>query len=304
MSVKNASLATLREDLKVGFGLAAKNIISFVLAMVGVLIVAGLLLAVIVICMIAVILIAAGGTPGIIQLFITLSIQWNASAGVIVIGTALLVVLPVLLPFFVAGGAIFGMGREVIESNGTTVEGVFVWYKSKFVPLALGGIIAFLIEIGPPALLSLVLASTSAGVVVDGPLVVLSVFSAVWWLLTSGMLSMLFPAIIDGHSVIEALRVSIRLATKYVDRVLSTWLALVIMAALLASPLLLLSLPFGPFFHPLGAGSYAVLFGIVFVFLLVPAASITLNRVYLILSGEDHARREDDTPGIDIVGGV
>ncbi|MHA1742165.1 MAG: hypothetical protein ACTSVD_08750, partial [Candidatus Thorarchaeota archaeon] len=118
MSVKNASLATLREDLKVGFGLAAKNIISFVLAMVGVLIVAGLLLAVIVICMIAVILIAAGGTPGIIQLFITLSIQWNASAGVIVIGTALLVVLPVLLPFFVAGGAIFGMGREVIESNG------------------------------------------------------------------------------------------------------------------------------------------------------------------------------------------
>ncbi len=304
MSVKNASPATLLEDLKVGFRLAAKNIVSFVLAMVGVLIVTGLLLAVIAVCMIAVVLVAAGGIAGVVQLLTTISIQWNASTGAIAVGTTLLVVLPILLPFFVAGGAIFGMGREVIESSGTTVEGVFVWYKSKFVPLALGGVAAFLMEVGPPALLAIILAASSIGTVTDGPLVLLSVFSVVWWLMMSGMLSMLFPAIIDGHSVTDALRESFRLATRYFDRVFSTWFAFVVIVGVIAAPLALLSTPLAPLFEPVAAGGYALVFALVFVFLIVPAASITLNRVYLILSGEEAVMATEETPEIGVVGGV
>ena len=56
--------------------------------------------------------------------------------------------LPFLAPFMVAIGAMFGLGREIVESEGTSAEGVFTWYKKKFFSLAGGGLVLFIVVVG------------------------------------------------------------------------------------------------------------------------------------------------------------
>ncbi len=306
MSNKNAGFRVLLKDVGVGVRFALRNIISFVLGILGVLIVAGLLISLIVVVIVAVVI----GLAGDIHTLMVGLMQFFQSVGSIpsyvVVGTVLLFVLPILLPAFVASGAIFGMGREVIETNGTNAGGVLTWYRRKFVPLSIGGAIYFLMIVGPPIAVMYLLGAPTAGVVTDGPLVILAVFSAVWFLVVSGMLSMMFPAIIDGHSPLEALGLSLQLSRTYFDRVFSTWYAYVVITALLMLPMMLFQghHPGPPMLDPV-LGAYNVIAMLFSIFVVLPAATISLSRVYLILtgeSGEDESGAEAEEPDIDLVG--
>ncbi|MFX1415428.1 MAG: hypothetical protein ACFFC0_01400, partial [Promethearchaeota archaeon] len=224
--MKDASVGNFIEDLKVSFKFAVRNVVSFFLAMLGVLLVTAIILLCVVFT-VTIPLFFAVGLDAIIDFFVSLVEPFPPADATALLGLILFIILPILAPLFVAFGALFGMAREIVESEGTSAEGVFTWYRRKFFSLAAGGIILFLIVIGPLGLAVwwiLVYYPMPFGM----PLhieIILEATAVVWLVMSSGMLSMVFPSIIDGHSALGAVKESVGLCWKYFDRVISTWLA-------------------------------------------------------------------------------
>ncbi len=234
---------------------------------------------------------------------------------------AVMFALPFIAPFMVAIGAMFGMGREIVESEGTSAEGVFTWYKKRFLSLAGGGIVLFLFIIGPLlavlvlggsiygdqfwniALISVGSANTA------NPIIIGLLF--IWFAISTGLLSMLFPSIIDGYSVFESIKRSLRLSFEYFDRVFGVWLAFLLVLGVLAGPLFLIPMILG-FSGPLMVIASAILIiyaipaAIILVFFYLPAMTIGLTRVYMILTADDddYETHLEDTSGPSFIGGV
>lgn len=310
MSNKNASFGVLIEDLKVSFRFAAKNILSFLLGMIGVLIVT-LIVMIIGFAIIAIpLLVSLGGPVGFVAFFESLGVVLeSAFAPQLNPATATLGFLAIMLmmtPFFVAIGVVFGMGREIVESAGTSAEGVFVWYRRKFFSLAGGGIAMFLIITMP---LILVYGSFYlAGIVVTGiPAAILASLSTFWLVLSSGMMTLVFPGIIDNHSVIDATRRSIRLSLRYFDRVYSTWLAFILIIIFMFAPLVLAIAAFAqpmPGLNMVAPAVYAIVAMFALVLIVLPALVIALSRLYMILSGIEVSSISQDEPDVSLIGGM
>jgi hypothetical protein len=132
--------------------------------------------------------------------------------------------------------------------------------------------------------------------------------SVVWVFFSVGFLSMLFPAIIDGYSPLVAARISIKMGWRYFDRVFATWLGILGMIVLPFAPLvLLIPTSMSPLLmEPIGIALavYALPMMIIMVLVLLPAAAITLSRVYLILSAIEPNTVEDEHPDLRFVGGI
>jgi hypothetical protein len=118
--------------------------------------------------------------------------------------------------------------------------------------------------------------------------------SVVWFAMSTGLLSMMLPAIIDGHSVKDAFFTSIRMGVKYLDRVFPVWLFYLGLGAGLLAPII-----WGPvyatwLFTIIATSSYTPLAIIFVIFILIPAMAISQSRVYLLLTSE-----EDEEPLAD-----
>jgi hypothetical protein len=319
--MKNASFQTLVEDLKISIRFALKNVISYLLAIFGVFLVTAILIAVVA----AFIFLPMFVTPGGIDAFTIWAESfntWNVASGVTIATGIFLIALPFVAPFFVAIGALFGMSREIVESEGTSAEGVFTWYRKKFFSLAGGGIMVFLFILGPVMLVILAgvalfgdqilnLAFIGAGTTVSmNPII--AAIGVIWFTLSSGLMVMLFPAIIDGHSVIDATKMSIRLGIKYFDRVFGTWLSYILLILALVTPLIIIAI-MTPMFS-MGAlevmiplAVYGLIMALFLVFVLLPAMSIGLTRVYMILSADDDdysIEHTEEDAGPSFIGGL
>lgn len=284
--MKDASLGNLIEDLKVSFKFAAKNVVSFFLAMLGVLLVTAIILLIIIITVI-IPLFFTMGLDAMIDFFVSWVEPFPPADATALLGLLLFLILPILAPLFVAFGALFGMAREIVESEGTTAEGVFTWYRRKFFSLAAGGVILFVVVIGPIGLAAwwiLVYFPMPFGM----PLhieIILEATAVVWLVMSSGMLSMVFPSIIDGHSALGAVRESVGLCWKYFDRVISTWLAFMGIIILPWVPIIVDAI--SPAFHVELGEWYVVPLTLFLLFIAIPALAIGVTRVYLILTGEE-----------------
>ncbi|MFX0045567.1 MAG: hypothetical protein ACFE8Z_06940 [Candidatus Hermodarchaeota archaeon] len=284
--MKDATLGNLIEDLKVGFKFAAKNVVSFFLGMLGVLLVTAIILLFVII-FVTIPLFFTVGLEAIIDFFVSWIEPFPPADATALLGLLLFLILPVLAPLFVAFGALFGMAREIVESEGTSAEGVFTWYRRKFFSLATGGIILFLVVIGPIGLAAWWIFAYYP-MPFGMPLhieIVLEATAVVWLIMSSGMLSMVFPSIIDGHSALGAVRESVGLCWKYYDRVIITWLAFMGIIILPWSPLILDAI--SPVFHVELATWYVVPSTLFLLFIAIPALAIGVTRVYLILTGEE-----------------
>ena len=315
--MKNASFRTILEDLKISYKFAVKNVISYILAIIGVFIAAGILLVVVAAIVFVPFLFAIGGIDAFTIWAESFGLG-SASEGVTIVAGIFLFALPFIAPIFVAIGALFGVSREIVESEGTTAEGVFVWFKRKFFSLAGGGIMLFLFIMGPIILISIgavfLFGDQVLNIVFIGfgtantlnPL--LSALLLIWIIISSGLMTMLFPAIIDGHSVIEATKRSIRIGIDYFDRVFGVWLANIGLILLFIGPVLVV-----PFTMGIGEPGlmimavYAIPMALILVFVSLPALSICLTRVYMILSADDDdltPQDSDDEGGPSFIGGV
>lgn len=290
--MKGSGFGVLKDDLSISFRFAARNIISFVLGMLGVLVVAVVLVALIAIVVFVPIvlgLIQGLGMEGMVQFFTSFATTWNTPQGAAMFGSLMLLAMIVIGPFLVAFGALFGMAREIVESEGTTAGGVFAWYRKKFFSLAGGGIILFVVTMGPIIPLIIWVPGFVTGSLVGPVSAILIAALVLWVIISAGMLSLLFPGIIDGLSAAGAAKQSIRLSWRYFDRVFGTWLSFVGIIMLTSIPSIIMPL-----------------IGLVVVFLIIPAMAIALSRLYLILTdnvGETEAA-PSNSPDFRLVGGV
>ncbi len=314
--MENATFQTILGDLKISFKFTVKNVISFLLAIFGVLIVSAILLVVVAALIFIPFFFVIGGFENLIAYFESFGSTPDIGITNIALGP-ILFGLPFLAPIFVAFGAMFGMGREIVESEGTSAEGVFIWYKKKFFSLAGGGMILFLFVLGP-LILALVGGISLYGeqflmmrLMHAGPVgivnpIVLGLL-LIWFAISTGLLSMLFPSIIDGYSVFESTKRSIRMSIKYFDRVFGVWMTFLLILGAIFIPII--ATPFTLGIGEIGLGIMAVymlpaMLFLVFIFL--PAMTIGLTRVYMILTADDdnYEHPPEEESGPSYIGGV
>lgn len=314
--MKNASPRIILDDLKISFKFAFKNVISYILALFGVIIISGVLLVFVAVLIFVPLIFVAGGIEGMTIIFESFGADLSSGLANMVVG-GLLIALPLAAPFFVAIGALFGMGREIVESEGTSAEGVFTWYKKKFFSLAGGGLVLFSIVLGPLILIILggiavygidffnfTLITTGAASTMNP---IIGAVLMIWFAVSLGLLSMLFPAIIDGYSVFEATKKSIRLSITYFDRVFGVWMAYLLIVGLLILPIMVAPFTLG-FSEPvvIFLAGFAVPALIFLIFIFMPALTIGLTRVYMILTADDDYEEDtqEDTSGPSFIGGL
>jgi hypothetical protein len=308
MSMKNTSLKTLIEDIKASYVFAFKNLISFIIAMIGVAFVTVLLIAVSGV-IVGVVLYIAVGTDALIAFFVSLAPLLSASDPSMIIVVILLLVVPIVAPpLMVSIGALYGMGREIVESDGTSAEGVFIWYKNKFFSLAGGGIVLFLVILAP-LFISLLFMSEWLFMTPDpatwGFLSLVPIGYMVYVFVTSGLLSMVPPAIIDGYSVAGAIKLSVKLGRQYFDRVFSVWAAFTGIALLLLSPVVIIPLLFLSAADFVTFGLYTVGIFLFLFFIHLPALVIGTTRTYMILVGDEGpVEGSADQHDISFIGGA
>ncbi|MFW9887549.1 MAG: hypothetical protein ACFFER_05165 [Candidatus Thorarchaeota archaeon] len=294
MANSRSGFGAFAEDISVSFKFAFKNIISFFLGMLGVLIVTLVLVVIMLLIFIAtVIILTPGGFYDVIEVFVSIIEAFANWPSPTSLGLVVLFIVPLILPVFVAIGALYGMAREIIESEGTTAEGVFAWYSRRFFPLAGGGIVIFMTTIVPLAALYAYAYNTLGGNISGTDEVLLIATVVVWFVISSGLLTMMFPGIIDGLTVRQAVARSVKMGVKYLDRVFSIWIFFLLLILGLIAPLIW-PYPMYWIFEVYNLDFYPVLAGLFLLFIVVPAMAIAQSRVYLLLGSE-----EDEIPVTD-----
>jgi hypothetical protein len=315
--MKNASFQTLLDDLKISIKFALRNVISYVLAIIGVFLVTIILIAIVAAFVFVPMVMSSGGLEAF-TIWAESFNEWSTAGGLTIATGIFLIALPFVAPFFVATGALFGMAREIVESEGTSAEGVFTWYKKKFFSLAGGGIMLFLFILGPVMLVILgsvflfgeqILNVAFIGIgstTTMNPLI--SGLGVIWFVLSTGLMTMLFPAIIDGYSVIEATKRSIRMGIQYFDRVFGAWISYILVILALIVPLIIVPFTLDSFEPALILMAvYAIPMALILAFVLLPAVSIGFTRVYMILTAEDEdpiLQEDEDEAGPNFIGGL
>lgn len=214
-----------------------------------------------------------------------------------IVGLVALVALPVVGVLTTVVGAIYGISKEVVEDGETKAENAFSWVKRRFLAFAGAGIIQSLIVVGPILLLSAAISLALGGIVTGVYSVLLGVFAFVWVFVTGGLLSMMFPAVVDGKNPIEALRVSVKLGVDRFDRVFGIWTAYIVLFAAMAAPAFLVAygVGFTPGIHmtipivTVVAGGWTVLAGLLLVAIVLPSMILARARVYAVLTGKQLA---------------
>ncbi|MCK4279540.1 MAG: hypothetical protein KAW94_03085 [Candidatus Thorarchaeota archaeon] len=298
MSNSKTDFNTITDDMMTSLRLAGDNFLTFFLAGLGM---AALAILMIVAITIPLALIAAtvflsmgptfwaGFNPGMIA--------FATANPYLVVGLVALVALPFVGVLTTVVGAFYGISKEVVEDGETKAENAFSWFKRRFLAFAGAGIIHSLIVVGPIFLLGATASLALGGTVTGVYSVLLGVSAFVWVFITEGLLSMMFPAVVDGKNPIEALRVSVKLGVDRFDRIFGVWTAYVVLFAAMAAPAFLVA--YGAGFTPgsqvaipmvaLVAGGWTALAGLLLVAIVLPSMILARARVYAILTGKQLA---------------
>ncbi|MHA2351870.1 MAG: hypothetical protein ACXABX_01970 [Candidatus Thorarchaeota archaeon] len=201
------------------------------------------------------------------------------------VGAALFIVSSLLAPFLIAIGALFGLGQEIIESGTVTAEETLLWYRQKFTRLAGGGVVQFLYIFGP-ILMEYVLAAWYFGnqTVPVNSLAILIILAYLWFLFSGGMLSMVFPSIVDGVSFFSSIKHSMKLTSNNLRAVFSIWITFSSLVLTLLIPFIMQDLADLTIMAEQWYDLYILATGLVLVLLVLPVYVLSTTRTYLIIS--------------------
>ncbi len=190
-----------------------------------------------------------------------------------------------LAPFLIALGALFGIGQEVFEGGTATAEEVLLWYRQKFSRLASGGIVQFLFIIVPIGIEYIYGNWFFGDQTPDTATFTILVFiAALWFLFCSGMLSMVFPSIVDGMSVFSSIKHSIKLTWKNSGAVFSIWSTFSSLGLLLLGPIIIQEFTDVILLPGQVYDLYILAAVLVIILLLLPVYVLSVSRTYLIIS--------------------
>jgi hypothetical protein len=287
-------ISALSNDIYLGFKFAVKHFLSYFLAMLGIILVT-IVMVIVILLFIVVPLVFFVGLPALIAWVTTFSIEAGTFEGTMLIAIILLIVLPILAPFFMALGSMYGMSREIIEGESTSAESAFSWYRKRPLSLAGGGMIHFIISFLPFLIAIWGIFATSMTIPDDATLRFILPIGFIWILLSNGMLVLTFPGIIDGLSAAGAAKRSVRLCCRSPGRVLGSW---AVYALMIGVPIMtLIDDPLFNWIHIIPNAylePYGAIMIILILFLILPAMSITFSRIYLILTAQDEAVYDND----------
>jgi len=190
-----------------------------------------------------------------------------------------------LAPFLIALGALFGIGQEVFEGGTATAEEAMLWYRQKFSRLASGGIIQFLFIIVPIGIEYIIASYYFPNQMPDTTTFTFLVFiAALWFLFCSGILSMVFPSIVDGMSVISSIKNSLKLTWHNSGAVFSIWGTFSSLGLLLLGPIIIQEFTDVILLTGQVYDLYVLASALVLILLLLPIYVLSVSRTYLIIS--------------------
>ena len=287
-------ISALSRDIYLGFKFALKHFLSYFLAMLGIVLLT-VVMVIVVLLFVVVPLVIFVGIPTLIVWITSFSIQVGTLEGIMLIVIILMIVMPILGPFFMALGSMYGMSREIIESETTSAESAFTWYKKKALSLAGGGMIHFLVSLAPFMIAIWAIFATAITVPTNAELRLILPIGVIWIILSNGMLSLTFPGIIDGLSAASAAKRSVRQCCRSPGRVLGAWS---VYAILIGVPIMtLLDDPLFDWMQIIPSAylePYTLIIALLLLFVVLPAMTITFSRIYLILTAQDEAVYDND----------
>ncbi|UCE10667.1 MAG: hypothetical protein JSW61_01685 [Candidatus Thorarchaeota archaeon] len=195
------------------------------------------------------------------------------------------VLLPIVLVYIWTFGAMYGVSKEIVDSNAVRVTSFIHWFRSHILGLLGTGVLLALIAIGPPL-------SIAAGLSMQGVTAipfpadwVFGLLSFAWFFIVICFSSMQVPALMDGLGVFAALRESANLVRANLSRVFSVHLLYFLVLVLLFGPLPIYSVITNSFDAASDAVAAAILswsaFGLFILgFALLPSLYITMTTIY------------------------
>lgn len=290
MKDNETTFNTIFEDLKTSLGLAKNNLLSYLLADLGMALLLGVIFAVVSIPIIAVVLLTGPHEWAAIGVIMT---QWAQSNPWAVGGVGLLFLLPIASLLLIVVGSIYGISKEVVETGETKAESAFSWFRHNFLTFAGTGLMLTLIIIVPQVIIG---GAISIAMNYQVPLLISQIMSAasfVYTFITVGLCAMVFPGVVNGKGVQEAFKESFTLAIERFDRVFGLLTAVFVFFVLLFSPAMVWGLFVG--FNPvivlnpvsIAIGVYSAIAGILTFLLFLPMIVIAFVKVYHELTGRE-----------------
>ncbi len=285
---------TILDDMKTSLRQAYGSALSYFLANLGMIIVVTLL-AMLIAAPIAIVAWVAFAPMS--EVTMVAMRDWAIANPLFLGGIGVLLVIPFISLFLVVSGSIYGMSYDLVTTGETKAEAAFSYLRRKFLTFMGTGAILTIIILLPPALVW-GLTSYAMGYTITAALsTLLTVFTFVWFFITIGLTSMVFPAVVSGKGVQAAFKESFSLATKYFDRIFGVMAAIVLLIAATFGPVIIAGLAMPALVHPVMPMTFALfpaLAGIMlwtvvsvflWLFLFLPMIRITWVRVYQELTG-------------------
>ncbi|MHA1905723.1 MAG: DUF7847 domain-containing protein [Candidatus Thorarchaeota archaeon] len=287
------------DDVKTSFGIAKNNVLSFLLAIFGMLIMIVVLLAIVIVPFVLMAVYANPSDPGAVSEAISQFVNGITSVfGVDTLGgifaggaLGLLFLIPIAAIATWMFGGIFGMSKEIIESGGTHAESAFGYLRKNFVSYFAAGVLWALVVFVPMWLIGVGVTAltgfTSVPVEWEWPIAIIA-FAYFYILL--GFLMLHLPAVTDGLGAVESLKTSFKLTVQNPVRVFGAWTIFVAVFAIFFGPIALYAY-YAPIPGVLDLGMLITIIWaavgafVIFLFFL-PAMFLTFTKIYLSLDGK------------------
>ncbi|MHA1902517.1 MAG: hypothetical protein ACXADL_01155 [Candidatus Thorarchaeota archaeon] len=282
---------TITDDLKTSFRLAWKNALSYFLANLGLIVVMVLIIAV---AAVPVTLVAlAAYNYGFTWPSMGAIATWTIANPWALLAIGFLVVAPLIGLIQIVTGSTYGMSKEVVDTGDTNAETAFSYLRHKFLAFAAAGVVYTAIVLLPPATVVVAVTGYLNYQFVGLTAQLLSIFIFVWVFTTSGLTSMVLPAIVSGKGVQDAFKESFRLATQRFERVFGVYTAIFLLAVGSFAPIIIWAMSalvaFPPFVVLLPqlavVATWTLIAAFLWLLLLIPMARIAYVKVYTELNG-------------------
>ena len=296
------------DDVKVSFGYAKSNMLSFLLAIFGMLILVALLIFIVISPLLVMAWLANPSDPEAFGLAIAAYFQGltgfmgsNPLAGLFGGGA---IGLLFLIPFFAIGtwifGAIFGMSNEIIMTGGTHAESAFGYLRKNMRSYLGAGVLWSLVLFVPLWIIGLgATALTGFTTLPAGWGWPIGIITFLYVYVVGGFLMLHLPASTDGLGAVDSLKTSFRLTKENLGRVFGAWTIFIALIAIFFAPIALYAVYFGaPGVIDLGFAitiAWAAIGAFVLILFALPALFLTFTRINLSVTGK-LAQQESPAP--------
>jgi len=287
------------EDMKISFGYAKKNMLSFLLAMFGLVILVGIIFLIVLSPLLVMAWLANPSDPEAFGQTIASYFQGltgfmgsNPLAGLFGGGA---IGLLFLIPLFAVGtwifGAIYGMSNEIILTGGTHAESAFGYLRKNLRPYLGAGVLWSLVFFVPLWLVGLgATALTGFSSLPAGWGLPVAILTFLYIYIVGGFLMLHLPASTNGLSALDSLKASFRLTKENLGRVFGAWTIIVALVVMFFAPVAIYAVYFmTPGVIDLGFAitiAWAAIGAFVLILFALPAMFLVFTRIYLSVTGK------------------